>query len=80
MVEPMVSAESVLALTERLRKRAHLARRDRSVDHATDLRAATFYLRRFAALLIAEEAKNESDPARRRRLVQESSALWCSHD
>jgi hypothetical protein len=69
---PMAQAAAILALSERLRKQACKARNPAIV---ADLRLATFYLRALAALKIAEEAGDETDPKRKLQLELESAQL-----
>jgi hypothetical protein len=68
----MLRAEPILALSERLRSRATRVRR----PFAADLRLAAFYLKRLAALAIAEESAAERDLVRQRQMVVESIKLW----
>jgi len=70
----MVKAESILALTERLRGHARRAKGNLGAD----LRLARLHLRRYAALLIADEAAGEPDPSRKAQLIEEIVSLRCS--
>ncbi len=67
-----LSPEPILALSTRLSRAAKQARQ----PHASDLRLACGYLKRLASLMIAEEAQGEKDPALRRQLEAEATALW----
>ena len=72
----MLKAESVLSLSLRLRHEAlHQMRRGRRMA-AADIRLGSNYLRQFASILIADEAKAERDPARKRQLEAEATAAW----
>jgi hypothetical protein len=71
----MVSAEGVIALCERLKQQSQLVRRGRRGDAASDLRLAVFYLRRFAAVIMIDEAAAE-EPGRRRQIEDEATDLW----
>lgn len=77
----MAKAVAILSLSGLMR--AHSRRASRGArPHETlaaDCRAASIYLRRFASLLMLEEAKQEPDLARRRELESEASTLWCGH-
>ena len=53
----------IIALAERLRGHSRVAWRRGRGEFAGDLRLAEHYLRRHAALLIADEAERERDPA-----------------
>jgi hypothetical protein len=73
-------AVHLIALSERLRKLSkQLTKQGRHTD-AADLRLAALYLRRTAAIHIADEAKQERNPKRRRELEQESAELWCRYE
>ena len=76
----MAQAEGVISLSQRLRKLSGEARRLGAHARASDLRLAGFYLKRLAALLIAEEARNETNPSHRRALQNEAAQLWCNHE
>jgi hypothetical protein len=43
---------------------------------AADISLASNYLRQFASILIADEAKAERDPVRKRELEAEATATW----
>jgi hypothetical protein len=73
----MAQAAGVIALSERLRKLATLARRKGEWQAASDLRLARLYLRKLACLLVREEIQQEEDAGRRRQLQAEVSQLWC---
>jgi hypothetical protein len=66
----MSECTTIIALAERLRGHSRVAWRRGRGEFAGDLRLAEHYLRRHAALLIADEA--EGDPARREQLVEEA--------
>jgi fructose-bisphosphate aldolase class 1 len=76
MEDTMLKAESVLSLSLRLRHEAlHQMRRGSRVV-AADISLASNYLRQFASILIADEAKAERDPVRKRELEAEATATW----
>jgi hypothetical protein len=68
----MSECTTIIALAERLRGHSRVAWRRGRGELAGDLRLAAHYLRRHAALLIADEAERERDPARREQLVEEA--------
>jgi hypothetical protein len=72
----MVTASSVISLSERLRHQSQLARREGRRTSVPDLRLAILYLRRYAALLIIDESQREPNPVRRRELEHEAAQLW----
>jgi hypothetical protein len=53
-----------------------MLRREGRREAAGDLRLSIFHLRRYASMLVAEEARRERNPTRRRQLEQEASDLW----
>jgi hypothetical protein len=71
------SPESVLALSERLRRRAIKSQREHHAESSADLRLASFHLRRLASLLLLREAVRASTQFQRDRLTQEAKELWC---
>jgi hypothetical protein len=71
----MLKAEGILALVERLRNHGRRA----SAELGSDLRLAAVYLRRLAALAIADEAASEREPVRKRQLQQNALELWGWH-
>ena len=72
----MIKVEALLALIERLSKHAREARRSKqSKTLVADLRLSIQYHRRFASMLIADEAKAETDQARKHELEVEASSL-----
>jgi hypothetical protein len=56
----VAAVESILALSQRLQRHA---KRGGGSELAVDLRLAAVHLRRYAAVLIREEAEAERDPA-----------------
>jgi hypothetical protein len=76
----MASAEALIALSIRLRKLSYQQTRRGQRAAAADVRLASLYIRAHAALIVADEAKMERDPQRKRALEQESAELWCRHD
>jgi hypothetical protein len=71
-----IKVEALLALIERLSQYAKQARRSkRPRTFVADLRLAIQYHRRFASMLIADEAKAETDQARKHELEVEASSL-----
>lgn len=72
----MAQAESLLALSARLRQYAARARQCGHTSYAADLRFGSIAARRLAALLIAEQAGVECDAVRRRDLTQEAISAW----
>ena len=72
----MIKVEALLALIERLSKHAREARRSKQPRTlVADLRLSIQYHRRFASMLIADEAKAETDQARKHQLEVEASSL-----
>ena len=71
----MLKAESIIALSERLRQQS---RRSRNHDMTADLRLAALYLRRFASIVILDEAAVERDERRKAKLQDEGMSLWLS--
>jgi hypothetical protein len=67
--------EPIIALAERIKLQSHRARRRGDLSLAANLRLCALYLRRHAAVLIADEAGGERDHHRRRELVNESAKL-----
>ena len=75
----MAQAETIISLSEAMRLHSRrAARRHRPADTLpADCRAASIYLKKFAALLVIEEAKTERDPTKKRILEGEATSLWC---
>jgi hypothetical protein len=72
----MIKVEAVLALIERLSKHAQQARRSKQPRTVVaDLRLSIQYHRHLASMLIADEAKAESDIARKHELEVEAASL-----
>jgi hypothetical protein len=69
----VAAVESILALSQRLQRHA---KRGGGSELAVDLRLAAVHLRRYAAVLICEEAEAERDPARRKSLLSEALSTW----
>ena len=68
----LIRTEGILALSERLKQ---TAKRTRNRELGSDLRLAVLYLRRFASILIADEAKVEGNPKRKQELEAEAAKL-----
>jgi hypothetical protein len=84
----MLKSEGILALVERLRNHGRRASAElgadlrlcrASAELGADLRLAAVYLRRLAALAIADEAASEREPVRKRQLQQKALELWGWH-
>ena len=72
----MARTEQLLSLSLRLKHEAlHQTRRGRRMA-AADIRLAANYIRQYASVIIADEAKAESNPARKRQLEAEACATW----
>ena len=68
--------ETYLALAERLHARARQAQRRGNTHSAVDLRLASTLARRYAALLVADEAIAEQDATRQSQLTHEGAQTW----
>jgi hypothetical protein len=73
----MPTATGLIALSERLRKLSSTLARRGQWAAAADTRLAGLYVKQHAALIIADEAKLERDPVRKRQLEAEACATWC---
>ena len=69
-----------IALVERLRRQEIAARKRGHAALLSDLRLARLYLRSYAALLIAEEAKTASPDRRIELLAEPLAYAEASHD
>ena len=68
--------ETYLALAERLHARARQAQSRGNTHSAADLRLASTLARRYAALLVADEATAEQDATRQHQLTHEAAQTW----
>ena len=68
--------ETYLALAERLHARARQAQRRGNTHSAADLRLASTLARRYAALLVADEATAEQDATHQPQLPHEGAQTW----
>jgi hypothetical protein len=71
----IASPESLLALSERLLRRARRARTHGNANAAADLRLASFHLRKLAGLLIRIDALNADGVIARHRMLAEAQQL-----
>jgi hypothetical protein len=77
----MVKAESIIALSERLKIHAKNVVAWQQFNFTADLRLASTYLRCLAGYAVLNEARNESDPSQREQLKKEAVKLLMScHD
>jgi hypothetical protein len=70
------TVESLIALAERLRRRAARAQHHGGFQSAVDLRMASGHLRRLASILARVEALNAPSHYQRTRLQNEADQLW----
>jgi hypothetical protein len=74
----MVKAESILALSERLKIHQKNLVAWRQFNFAADLRLASTYLRCLAGYAVLDEARSEAKPSRREQLKKEAVDLLMS--
>jgi hypothetical protein len=65
-----------LTLTERLKSLERKLTNWRQHNSASDVRLAERYLKRLASLVVADEARAEQDPRRKKQLEEEGCQLW----
>jgi hypothetical protein len=72
----MATHQDILELSVRLADRARAAEREQRPGLAADLRSAALIAHRYAALMLADEALVERNPARRQALTEAAASAW----